>query len=113
MRLAFALIMACGSATAEEASCPQAAGGAPLMAAAIRVGPASDRVELAGGDARDTAGGYEIAYRFPGHEIKWLACFYGKDGTVEKFQRLSERSTECRLKVVESRRRVAAGMTCK
>jgi hypothetical protein len=86
---------------------------AALMAGAIRVGPAGDRVELAGGDIRESKGGYEIVYHFPGRETKWLMCAYGKGGEIQRFERMSERATECKLQVRESKRDVSAKMTCK
>lgn len=70
-----------------------------LMSGAIRVGPPGDRIELAGGTVDKVKDGYDIVYRFPGNETKWLMCAYGKDGALQSFERMHERTTECRLQV--------------
>ena len=116
MRAALALVLVCTSAGAREPSCPRILDGPgtpALMAGAIRLGPAEDRVELAGGDLAKTRNGYEIVYQFPGHEPKWLMCAYGKDGKIQRFQALSERATKCTLRVRESAPAVTVQVTCK
>lgn len=116
MRAAFALLLCSAVAGAQELTCPETAGGpktAALMAGAVRVGPAADRVELAGGEMKKTGSGYEIAYRFPGHEEKWLMCAYGKDGDIQRFQAANARATACNLRVRESKRGVAVRMSCR
>jgi len=116
MRGALALLLICTTAWAQELRCPQTVDGpktAALVAGAVRVGPAEDRVELAGGDMRQTRNGYEIVYHFPGHEEKWLMCAYGNDGEIQRFLPMSGAATECKLRVRESKRAVSARMTCK
>lgn len=116
MRVALVLILISAGVGAEEVRCPQTIDGPKsmaLMAGAIRVGPAEDRVELAGGELTKTGSGYEIVYRFPGHEEKWLMCAYGKGGDVQRFQPVNERATECTLRVRESKRVVSARMNCR
>lgn len=115
MKLALVLLLASAAANAQEARCPQLIESpqkAMLMAGAIRVGPAEDRVELAGGDTKEFKGGYDVIYRFLGHEIKWLMCAYGRDGEIQRFQRMDERATKCKLQVRESKREVSARMSC-
>jgi hypothetical protein len=109
-----ALLLAClvaPAAVAQTVECPQSHQSQRLTSAAIRAG-AEHQAELAGGDETKTRGGYEILYRFPGHEAKWLACYYGSKGDVEQYKRMDERTTECRLQVRESRAAVTAKMTC-
>jgi hypothetical protein len=111
-RLLFALLTVGAAAQAQEIECPKQHAGAALTSGAIRVGPAEDRIELAGGDLRKMRGGYEIRYRFPGNEPKWLMCAYGKDGTAQRFEPMSVRATECTLRVHE-RGQVTVKMACR
>lgn len=108
--LLLALLVA--PAAAQVIECPKSHQSLPLASAAIREG-ADHQVELAGGDETKTRDGYDILYRFPGREVKWLACYYGRNGEAERYERMSERAKECRLQVRESKASVTAKMTCK
>ena len=109
--LPIALLALGAAAQAQTVECPKQHAGAALQSGAIRVGPAEDRTELAGGDETETKGGYEIRYRFPGHEPKWLMCAYGKDGGIQRFEKMAERTTACTIKVRETRS-VSVRMDC-
>lgn len=109
--LLLALVLA-PAAHAQVIECPRSHQALPLTAAAIREG-ADHEIELAGGDETKARGGYDILYRFPGREVKWLACFYGSKGKGERYERMDERAKECRLQVRESKAATTAKMTCK
>jgi hypothetical protein len=110
-----ALLLLClitQAAVAQVAECPREHQSLRLTSAAIREG-ADHQIELAGGDETKIRGGYDILYRFPGREAKWLACYYGGRGEAERYERMNERTKECRLQVRESKSVVVAKTTCK
>lgn len=109
-----ALLLAClvaPAAAAQVAECPQSHQSQRLTSAAIREG-AEHQIELAGGDETKTRGGFDVLYRFPGREVKWLACYYGSTGAVDRYERMDEGAKECRLQVRKSRAVVTAKLTC-
>lgn len=113
MRWPLIALLALGAAAqAQTVECPKRHAGAALQSGAIRVGPAEDRAELAGGDETKKKGGYEIRYRFPGHEPKWLMCAYGKDGEVQRFEPMGEHTTACTIRVREGGK-VSVRMECR
>jgi hypothetical protein len=112
MRALLLNLLVAPAAVAQVAECPRSHQSLSLTAAAIREGD-DHQIELAGGDKTRTRGGYEILYWFPGRETKWLACYYGRNGEAERYERMGERTKECRLQVRESKTEVTAKMTCK
>lgn len=55
-------------------------------------------VELVG-ETNKVRGGSDTKYAFGPGEEKWLVCFYGKDGSIQWWERLGRPSTSCMVEV--------------
>jgi len=103
-------IAACiGVAHAETIECPQRYAGAQLVGGSMYDGAAHE-YELVGtlAEMRD---GQSVAYEFPGAEVKWLACWYGK-GAVQ-WRQVSTAVKRCEVRERRSRDRVIVMAECK
>lgn len=72
----------------------------PLAGASIwEREPRGKGTELVG-ETRKVKGGSDTRFRFGPVEEKWLACFYGRDGSIQWWEKLARTSTSC---MVEAR----------
>jgi len=77
---------------------------APLMSGSMwGREPRREGVELIG-ETKKVKGGFDTRYAFGPDEDKWFACWYGKDGIVQWWEKMDKTSTNC---VVEVRTTVA------
>lgn len=111
MRAALALTIAVGlgGAHAETIECPQRYASAQLVGGSMYDGPAHE-YELVGTLA-EVSGGQNVAYQFPGTEVKWLACWYGK-GAVQ-WRQVSARVKRCEVRERRARGQVLVKAECK